>query len=55
MKIPSLENQYVKLNLLDLSNDKHLINVAQEPNLLQYTPSKIDSPADLKSYVQKVS
>ncbi len=52
MKAPTLENHRVKLSLLDLSNYKHLSHIAQEPNLVQYSPSKIDTPEDLKEYVQ---
>ncbi|WP_353777853.1 GNAT family N-acetyltransferase [Winogradskyella sp. 3972H.M.0a.05] len=52
MKVPTLENEYVKLTLLDLSNYEHLIPIAQQENLIQYSPSKIDTPEDLKAYVQ---
>ena len=52
MKAPTLENHRVKLSLLDLSNYKHVCNIAKEPNLVQYSPSKIDTPDDLKAYVQ---
>ncbi len=52
MQVPTLENDYVKLSLLGLSNYKYLIEVAQQPNLVQYSPSKIDTPENLKEYVQ---
>ena len=52
MIAPTLENDRVKLSLLDLSNYKQLIHIAQQPNLVQYSPSKIDTPQDLKDYVQ---
>lgn len=52
MQLPTLENQRVKLSLLDLSNYKHLLEIAKQPNLVQYSPSKIDAPDDLKEYVQ---
>ena len=52
MKIPSLENQRVKLTLLDLSNYKHLSKIAQQPKLVQYSPSKIENSEDFKDYVQ---
>ncbi len=52
MKAPTLENNRVKLSLLDLSNYKHLLEIAQQHNLVQYSPSKIDTPNDLKNYVQ---
>ncbi|WOD43188.1 GNAT family N-acetyltransferase [Hwangdonia lutea] len=52
MKAPTLENHRVKLSLLDLSNYKHLLPIAQQPHLIQFSPSKIDTPDDLKAYVQ---
>lgn len=52
MKAPTLENNRVKLTLLDLSNYKHLAPIAQQSHLIQYSPSKIDTADDLKAYVQ---
>lgn len=52
MKIPTLEDNRVKLTLLGMSNYKNLLEIAQEHNLVQYSPSKIDTPEDLKDYVQ---
>ena len=52
MKIPNLENDRVKLSLLDLSNYEHLLNIAQEKDLVFYSPSDISSPGALKDYVQ---
>ncbi|MFI1743209.1 GNAT family N-acetyltransferase [Thalassobellus sediminis] len=52
MKIPTLENERVKLSVLGLSNYKLITEIAQQPNLVQYSPSKIDTPEDLKSYIQ---
>ena len=52
MNAPTLENEYVKLTLLDLSNYKKLITIAQQEKLVQYSPSKIDTLEDLKDYVQ---
>ena len=52
MKAPTLENERVKLSLLDLSNYKYLIEVSQQDKLIQYSPNKIDTPEDLKDYVQ---
>ena len=52
MTIPTLENNRVKLTLLGMSNYKHLIAIAQQPNLIYYSPSKIDTPEALKTYVQ---
>jgi RimJ/RimL family protein N-acetyltransferase len=52
MKVPTLENDYVKLSLLDLSNYKHLLPIAQQENLIQYSPSDISTPEKLKGYVE---
>ena len=52
MNIPSLENNRVKLTLLDLSNYKHLEEIAQEKDLIIYSPSDISTPEKLKAYVQ---
>lgn len=52
MKIPTLENHRVKLTPLSLENYTHLIKIAQQENLVRYSPSKIDTPEDLKAYVQ---
>jgi len=52
MKISHLENDYVKLSLLDLSNYEHLLVVAQEKDLIIYSPSDISTPEKLKDYVQ---
>lgn len=52
MKVPSLENERVKLTLLDLSNYKKLVEIAQQDNLIQYSPSDISTPEKLKAYVQ---
>ncbi|HEY5689636.1 MAG TPA: GNAT family protein [Yeosuana sp.] len=52
MKVPALENDRVKLSLLDLSNFKHLLLVSQQENLTQYSPSDISTPEKLKEYVE---
>ena len=52
MKAPTLENERVKLALLDLSNYKHLVDIAKQDNLIQYSPSDISTPEKLKAYVQ---
>ncbi|NCO62980.1 MAG: GNAT family N-acetyltransferase [Flavobacteriales bacterium] len=52
MKVPTLENDYVKLCLLDLSHFKHLYTVAQQENLIQYSPSDISTPEKLKNYIE---
>ena len=51
MKAPTLENDRVKLSLLDLSNYEHLIPVAQEKDLIFYSPSDISTPEKLRHYV----
>jgi RimJ/RimL family protein N-acetyltransferase len=51
MNIPPLENERVKLNLLDLSNYKHLLEIAKQKDLVQYSPSHIETPEELKAYV----
>lgn len=52
MKIPTLENNRVKLTPLSLENYTHLTGIAQQKNLVQYSPSKIDTTEGLKAYVQ---
>ncbi len=52
MNIPTLENKRVKLTLLDLSNYIQLETIAQEKNLIFYSPSDISTPEKLKAYVQ---
>jgi hypothetical protein len=52
MKVPTLENNRVKLSLLDLSNYNQLSAIAQEPYLIQYSPSDISTQEKLKGYVQ---
>ncbi len=52
MTIPTLETNRVKLSPLSLDNYTELLQIAQEPNLIYYSPSKIDTPEDLKQYVQ---
>jgi len=47
-----LENNKVKLSLLDLNNYKHLIKIAQEKDLIYYSPSNISTLESLKAYVQ---
>lgn len=50
---PHLENDSVKLSLLDLSNYMHLMDIAQEKDLIYYSPSDISTPDNLKAYVQE--
>ncbi|MCF7560021.1 GNAT family N-acetyltransferase [Sabulilitoribacter multivorans] len=52
MTIPTLENQRVRLAPLELSNYKHLIPIGKQDKLVQFSPTKIDTPEDLKAYVQ---
>ena len=52
MIAPTLENDRVKLTLLGMSNYENLLDVASQDNLIAYSPSKIDTPEDLKNYVQ---
>ena len=52
METPTLENKRVRLDILSFNNYNNLANIAKQPNLVQYSPSKIDTPDDLKNYVQ---
>lgn len=47
-----LENDRVKLSPLSLGNYANLQSVAAEHKLVQYSPSDIESPASLKTYVE---
>ena len=53
MTAPHLENDHVKLSLLDLSNYRHLSEIAEEKDLVFYSPSAISPPEKLKAYVQR--
>jgi len=52
MKVPILENERVKLSLLSLENYYHLEAIAQQKDLIYYSPSTISTAEHLKSYVQ---
>lgn len=52
MNAPYLEDERVRITLLDLSNYKHLIPIAKEKDLVYYSPSDIATPESLKTYVQ---
>jgi RimJ/RimL family protein N-acetyltransferase len=52
MKLETLENDNVKLSLLDLSNYKHLQNIAKTKDLILYSPSDISTDEKLKYYVK---
>ncbi|MGB3152655.1 MAG: GNAT family protein [Maribacter sp.] len=47
-----LENDRVKLMPLSLKNFHHLIPVASEEKLIQFSPSAIETPKKLKNYVE---
>lgn len=51
MNLAVLENDRVKLSLLDLSNYEHLGEIAQQKDLIFYSPSDISSPEKLRDYV----
>jgi len=51
MTSPTLENNRGKLIPLDLSNYMHLVDIAQEKDLIYYSPSDISTPEKLKAYV----
>jgi len=48
----TLENSRVKLSPLTLANYHLLIEIGNEDKLVQYSPSKINTPEDLKTYVE---
>lgn len=47
-----LENNHVKLLLLDLENYQELIDISQESHLIKYSPSSISTPQELYDYVK---
>ncbi|MFX0558056.1 GNAT family N-acetyltransferase [Maribacter sp. CXY002] len=47
-----LENERVRLVPLNLENYHYLIPVASQKKLVQFSPSDIETPAALKSYVE---
>jgi len=52
MQTPTLENERVKLSPLTLDNYHNLISIAQEKDLIYYSPSDISTTEKLKSYVE---
>ncbi len=48
----TLENYYVKLEPLTMENYQHLIPIASQEKLVQYSPSEIETPESLKYYVE---
>ena len=51
MKAPQLENDSVKLTLLDLTNYTQLQNIAKQKDLLFYSPSDIATADGLRNYI----
>ncbi|WP_250436867.1 GNAT family N-acetyltransferase [Hanstruepera flava] len=47
-----IENPFVKLSVLDLTNYSVLNKISKEENLIYYSPSDISTPENLKEYVQ---
>lgn len=47
-----LENERVKLTILNLDNYRHLTTISKETNLLQFSPSDISSEDALENYVK---
>jgi RimJ/RimL family protein N-acetyltransferase len=52
MNIQQLENDFVKLTLLNLENYVHLQDIANEKDLIFYSPSDITTPETLRNYIQ---
>jgi len=50
--VPTLENKFVKLSALTMDNFHHLYPIASQEKLVQYSPSKIETPETLKNYVE---
>ncbi len=48
----TLENEYVKLEPLTLENYQHLIPIASQEKLVEYSPSDIETPESLRKYVE---
>ena len=51
MIVPTLESERVLLSSLTLENYHHLIRIAEEKDLIYYSPSDISTPEKLKHYV----
>ncbi|WP_299335398.1 GNAT family protein [uncultured Psychroserpens sp.] len=49
---PTLENKRVRLSPLTLNNYQNLIDIAQEKDLIYYSPSDISTSENLKAYVE---
>ncbi|MCM4152237.1 N-acetyltransferase [Arenibacter sp. N53] len=50
---PTLENEFIKLTPLTLSNYHLLLPIAGQEKLVQYSPSDIESAEALKNYVEQ--
>ena len=50
---PILENDFVKLAPLSMSNYHHLLPIAGQEKLVKYSPSDIETPEALKKYVEQ--
>ena len=50
---PTLENDFIKLSPLNLSNYHFLLPIASQEKLVQYSPSNIESGEALKNYVEQ--
>ena len=48
----TLKNERVRLSPLTLENYSNLLPVASEHKLIQYSPSDIESPTALRTYVE---
>ena len=48
----TLENEVVKLSPLTLKNYRNLIPIASQKNLVQFSPSDIETPESLLNYVE---
>lgn len=49
---PTLENKRVRLSPLTLNNYQDLVDIAQEKDLIYYSPSDISTAEKLKAYVE---
>jgi len=47
-----LENDFVKLEPLTMENYQHLIPIASQVKLIQFSPSDIETLKSLKKYVE---
>ncbi len=52
LSVPVIENDRVKLTLLDRANYQNLRGISTEKNLLRYSPSEISTENALKDYIE---